>query len=315
MNEFAFLFSGQGAQTVGMGKTFYEAYSETREIYDIADDILGYKISSLCFNGPKGELDKTDKCQPAILTTGIAVLSAFKAKTGIRPAFCAGLSLGEFTALVACGALKFEDALRLVDIRGKLMQESAEREKGAMSAIIGLNEDILRSISEDTGIELANFNSPGQIVISGKLENIEKAESLCKERGAKRIIRLAVSGAFHCSILKGAQEKLNEEIDKVLVKDPLCPFYSSITGQRIISAADVRSALKRQLVSPTLWQKAMEALSAETKKFVEFAPAGTLKGMMRRIDKAASVSAINTIEDLDVFHADEMFSEEGNAKA
>ncbi len=298
MSDIACLFPGQGAQAVGMGKDFYDASPTSRDVFEKASDILGYDIADLCFNGPKEELDRTDRSQVALLTVAMACFNAIK-ESGMKISINAGLSLGEFSALVAAGSIRFEDALQLVEKRGRLMQEASEKIPGAMSAVIGLEESVLKEVAQQTGVELANFNSPGQIVISGRIENIDEAEKLAKGKGAKKVVRLAVSGAFHCSLLREAQEKLNKYIDEVDICNPETVFFSSITGDVISDSEQIRAALKRQLVSPTLWQAAMENMKKNTKLFIEAAPAGIIKAMMRRVDKTAVVVAVNSVSDIE----------------
>ncbi len=277
------LFPGQGAQRVGMGRSFYEKYLWVREFYTRASDIVGWDVAKLCFEGPKELLDRTDKSQVAIVVTTFAAWSVWQKEYDILPTAVAGLSLGEFSAILSAGVLDFEDTVRLVDLRGRLMQEASEEKPGAMSAVIGMEVSELKRIADEVGVELANFNAPGQIVISGLRDRIEEAEFLAKKAGAKRIVRLAVSGAFHCSLLSSAQEKLNKEIDKYKFSDPKFPIFSSIWGKKIASAEQIKQGLKKQLVSPTLWQVAIEEMSLEVKKFYEMAPAGVLKGLLRKI--------------------------------
>ncbi len=279
------LFPGQGAQKVGMGRELYGERGWVRDYYQRASDIVGWDVADLCFNGPQDVLDQTKFCQAAITVVSYVSFLSYREDNPDVKFVSAGLSLGEFGALLSAGVLDFEDVIRLVDLRGRLMQEASERIPGAMTAVIGLDKDTLQKIAEDTNVALANFNAPGQIVISGRREDIEQAEERIREMGARRVVRLPVSGAFHCFLLKDAQEELNKEIDSLDFKDPSVGFFSSVYGRRVESGEEIREGLKRQLVSPTLWEAAVRQMCPLVDSFHELEPAGILAAMVRKICK------------------------------
>ena len=277
------LFPGQGAQKVGMGKELFENRPWARDYYHTASDIVGWDVADLCFNGPKETLDQTRFCQPAIVVVSYVSFLAFRDDNPGVEYSVAGLSLGEFGALLAADVLAFEDVVRLVDLRGRLMQEASEEIPGAMTAVIGLDKERLEEICSKYGVELANFNAPGQIVISGGLEDIEAAEEEIKEAGARRVVRLPVSGAFHCSLLKDAQDRLNEVIDGLDFSNPSVDFFSSVSGTKLSTGEEIKQGLKRQLVSPTLWEPLVRQMCPVVSEFKELEPAGILMPMVRKI--------------------------------
>ncbi len=277
------LFPGQGAQKVGMGRDLYKEKAWVRDYYQKASDIVGWDVAELCFDGPQDVLDQTRFCQAAITVVSYVSFLSYREGNPDIEFISAGLSLGEFGALLSAGVLDFEAVVRLVDLRGRLMQEASERIPGAMTAVIGLDKEKLQEIAQETGVALANFNAPGQIVISGRLEDIERAEERIKEAGARRVVRLPVSGAFHCFLLKDAQEELNKEIDRLDFKDPSVGFFSSIYGRRVESGEEIKDGLKRQLVSPTLWESAVRQMCPLVDSFHELEPAGILTAMVRKI--------------------------------
>lgn len=304
-----YLFAGQGAQYVGMGADLYESFSESKAVFDKADKVLGFSISKLCFAGPAEELTKTNNCQPAILTVSIAAWEAFKAVLGARfsPAcrqgrvlgYAAGLSLGEYSALVAAAAINFEDAVYLVRRRGEYMEEAAAKQPGRMASVIGLNQDEVKQICAKTNAEIANINCPGQIVISGAREGIEAAVKLAQERGAKRVIELEVSGAFHSSFMKEASIKLAGELDKIKINMPKVPVVSNVKAKAAGSIQEIKDNLIKQVASSVLWEGSMRFMLSEgVKNFIEFGPGRVLKGLMRRIDADAEVISIEKKEDI-----------------
>jgi len=297
--KIGYLFAGQGSQYTGMGKDLYELSLKAKAVFEKADQVLGFSLSGLIFNGPQEELTKTNNCQPAILTMSIACWEAFKAKPGPINGFTAGLSLGEYSALVAAEALKFEDAVYLVRRRGEFMEEEAQKRPGKMLSVIGLGLVEVKEVCEATGAEVANINCPGQIVISGSPENILKAKSLAKEKGAKLAVILEVSGAFHSSFMKDAAAKLAGELAKIKIAAPRMPVISNVTAKPQSNPEEIKQNLIHQLYSSVLWEDSMKLILSEgVSDFIEFGPGKVLKGLMRRIDSSAQVANIEKIEDL-----------------
>lgn len=298
----SYLFAGQGSQYIGMGKDLYESFPESRLVFDKADKVLKIALSKLCFEGPREELTRTQNCQPAILTMSIAAWEAFKSV--VRPQtsdlrYAAGLSLGEYSALVAAGAISFEDAVYLVRRRGQFMEEEALKHPGKMLSVIGLDSAAIKQICADTKTEIANMNCPGQIVIAGDIREIEQAQALAKERGAKMAVMLEVSGAFHSSFMKEASLKLAKELDKIKIDKPKTPVISNVTAKPVGSAGEVKDNLIKQVSSPVLWEDSMKfILSKGIMNFIEFGPGKVLKGLMRRIDVNAQVINIEKKEDI-----------------
>jgi [acyl-carrier-protein] S-malonyltransferase len=297
-----YLFAGQGSQYIGMGKDLYEAFPQSKAIFDKADKILGFSLSQLCFAGPLEELTRTENCQPAILTVSIAAWEAFqslRSANNHRGGYAAGLSLGEYSALVASGALKFEDAVYLVRRRGEFMEEAARKNPGKMLCIIGLELEEVRKICSASDTEVANLNCPGQIVISGGSAGIEKASQLAQEHGAKRAVPLEVSGAFHSSLMQEASVRLADELHKVELRMPDITFISNVTARPVSSVAEVRENLVRQVSSNVLWADSMSLMVAQgVTRFYEFGPGKVLKGLMRRITSGVEVVTIEKKEDM-----------------
>jgi [acyl-carrier-protein] S-malonyltransferase len=292
----AYLFAGQGSQYIGMGKDLYESFPQAREVFDKADKALGFSLSKLCFEGPQEELTKTNNSQPAILTVSIA---AFKSGKFPQAGFAAGLSLGEYSALVAAGALDFEDAVNLVRQRGEFMEEEALKKPGKMLSVIGLDLELVKQVCVESGTEIANLNCPGQIVISGGAAEIEQAKTLSKSKGAKLAIPLEVSGAFHSSFMQGASAKLGLILDKINIKSPVIPVVSNVTAKPESLPQEIRENLVKQVSSSVLWENSMRyILSQGVTEFYEFGPGKVLKGLMRRIDAGAQVKVIEKKEDI-----------------
>ncbi len=295
-----YLFAGQGSQYAGMGKDLYDANPESRAIFDKADKTLGFEISKLCFQGPVEELTKTQNCQPAIVTMTIAALEAFKTTNPQSSAqYTAGLSLGEYSALVASGSISFEDAVHLVRRRGEFMEEEAAKFPGKMASILGMDLTVIKEICKNTGAEVANINSPGQIVISGSPKSIEDAKSAAEAQGAKRVIMLEVSGAFHSSFMKGASLKLAKELDNIKINKPTIPIISNVTALPAQTPQEIKDNLIRQVASGVLWDDSMRfMLNKGIANFIEFGPGKVLKGLMRRINETAQVVNVEKNSDL-----------------
>lgn len=292
----AHIFPGQGAQYVGMGKDLYENSAAAKGIFDRADKALGFSISALCFNGPEDKLKRTDICQLAIFTTSIAALEAFTAVEEGRgaarqlPGFVAGLSLGEYTALAAAGVLCFEDALSLVQARGRLMDKAAEAHPGKMAAIIGLDKDRVEDICRKTGIEIANLNCPGQVVVSGRARQMEEVKVELEKAGASKVVFLEVSGAFHSSLMKEASVELARHMDKCEFGEPKTRFISNVTAKPAAGAEEIRQNLVKQMYSPVLWEESVRFMAKEgVSRFYEIGPNRVLKGILRKIDPSLEV--------------------------
>ncbi|OGC25633.1 [acyl-carrier-protein] S-malonyltransferase [candidate division WOR-1 bacterium RIFOXYB2_FULL_42_35] len=281
----AFVFPGQGSQTVGMGKDLAES------LLDQANQILGFDLKKLCFEGPEEELKKTEITQPAILTVSVAAFQQLATRNP-QPATVAGHSLGEYSALVAAGAIKFGDAVKIVNLRGKFMQEAVPIGQGAMAAIIGGERAKIEEVCAGIeGVWPANFNSPGQIVISGQKEAVEKASAACKDAGAKRAIPLPVSAPFHCPLMQPAADKLKMELDKIEVKDATIPVIANVTAAAVTSAAEIRDLLVKQVTSPVLWEDSVKKMIADgVSSFVEVGPGKVLSGLIKKIDRNVETS-------------------------
>ncbi len=298
--KLALLFPGQGAQYVGMGHDLFEKSPEARKIFETADGALGFSLSRLCFEGPFEELTKTQNCQPAVLTASCAALAALREKYPALPVgYVAGLSLGEYSALVAAGVVAFRDAAHLVRRRGQFMEASAEKNPGKMACVLGLEKDIVAGVCRDTGCEIANLNCPGQVVISGRLDALQGASDLLMEKGAKRVIPLDVSGAFHCSLMDEASQKLKAEIEKVVFHKPQVPLVSNVDAREQTDPALIKGNLIKQVNTATYWEISMRLLLGQgVDTFLEIGPGSVLKGLMKKIDPMAKVINIGKWEEL-----------------
>jgi [acyl-carrier-protein] S-malonyltransferase len=292
--KLAFLFPGQGAQAVGMGRALAETFSEARETFATADRVLGFALSELCWNGPAEDLKKSVNTQPALLTHSIAALKLVEA-AGLSPAFVAGHSLGEYSACVAAGALSFEDALVLTRTRGRLMYEAGLARPGAMAAILGLSAADVEAACVEAApagiVRAANLNAPGQVVISGEPAAVDLACERAKAKGAKRAIKLEVSGAFHSPLMEPAARGLAEALAKVVFRDARCPVISNAWAKPVQEAKEIRSALEAQLLASVRWEDSMRFLLAQGSidGFVELGTGKVLRGLLRTLDaKAAS---------------------------
>jgi len=285
-----------------MGKDLYQTFTESKAVFDKADQVLGFSLSKIIFEGPKEELTRTENAQPAILTMTIACWEAALASGALKPQACdyaAGLSLGEYSSLVACGALSFEDAVYLVRRRGQFMEEEAAKRPGKMLSIIGPDLPAVKELCLQTNTEIANINSPGQVVISGGLEQINQAQLLAQEKGAKRAIPLEVSGAFHSSFMQGACVKLAKELEKIRFSKPGLSLVGNVAAKATTEPQEIKDNLVKQVSSSVLWEDSMKLmLSKGISNFIEFGPGKVLKGLMRRIDEAAVVNNIEKKEDI-----------------
>lgn len=295
----AFIFPGQGAQYVGMGREFYEQIAVSRVAYEVAGKVCNVDMEALCFEENEN-LDRTEYTQLAILVTSVAMLWALEEK-GVRPDVCAGLSLGEYSALVAAGVMDYEDACRVVRQRGIYMQEAVPA-GGAMSAVLGGEKAVIEKICErDEGIvEIANYNCPGQIVISGEQKALERAAVALKEAGAKRIVPLKVSGPFHSSMLREAGRKLQRELENVSLHSITIPYIANVTAEYVTDHAVVKKLLERQISSSVRWEQTIRTMLADgVDTFVEIGPGKTLTGFMKKIDRTVRVLNIERLEDLE----------------
>jgi [acyl-carrier-protein] S-malonyltransferase len=291
MSKTALLFAGQGAQAVGMGKDLAEKFPSARAWFDRANAALGYDLAAVCFTGPEPELTRTENAQPGIfLVSWIAFQLLKEQAPGLAYGATAGLSLGEFTALTAAGAMSFEDGLRVVRQRGKFMQEACDLTKGGMAAVIGLDEAPTREVCAEAGVVLANLNCPGQMVISGEAIQIARAVELAKAKGAKRAIALPVAGAYHSPLMASAGPKLQAELAKIKLSPPAVPVISNVTALAHGAPADMAARLVEQVTSSVLWEKSMRALLAQGfTRFIELGPGTALSGFLKRIDKNAQM--------------------------
>jgi len=302
MVDAALIFPGQGAQFVGMGDELYKNFPQAKEVFDKANTLLKVDIKKLCFEGPAEDLSTTANSQPAILTASIAALRVFEASplwANITPKFSLGLSLGEYTALVAAGSLSFEDALVLVRKRGEFMDDASRKTPGKMACVIGMDIPPVESLCKGIGCEIANLNCPGQIVVSGKTTNIELFASLAKEKGAKRVIMLDVSGPFHSSLMTPARDKLKDFIDKINILPPKIPFISNVDAKIQTNPVKIKENLIAQVNSKTMWEESIKVVAGNgIKTFFEIGPGQVLKGLLKKIDPKLEVKNIGTAQDL-----------------
>lgn len=300
MDKIAFIFPGQGSQFVGMAKDLFENYSEIRSIYNAADEIMGTKLSEISFYGPEEELKQTKYTQPAIFVHSIAILELLKQR-GIFPAASAGHSLGEYSALVASGALSFEDGLGLVKIRGELMQQAGIDQPGTMAAVIGLEPEVINDVCNkvDGIVQPANFNSPGQVAISGEVNAVHNAMEKLKDTGAKKVVELVVSGAFHSPLMESAQKGLSEALEKVEINEASIPVYANVTAQPITKSEEIKDLLYKQLTHPVRWTEIYSNMIENGfENFVELGPGKVLTGLGKRINREAGCKAIGNLEDI-----------------
>ena len=304
--DIVLLFPGQGSQKPGMGKDLFDAFPEARAIFDRADDVLGSPLTRLCFEGPAEELTLTHNAQPALLAHGAALWAVARERIASRVRAAAGHSLGEFTAYHVASTFSFDDALRIVRRRGELMYETGVERPGAMAAILGTLqkpiEEVCAQASKEAGLVVpANYNTADQIVISGEISGVERAMALAKEAGAKRAMRLNVSGAFHSPLMKTAERGLRDALDAASIADPKFPVYANVDGNPVSAAATARERLVRQLTSPVRWTEEIRGLARDFTNalFVEMGPGTVLAGLVRKIDPSAKTASCGTAAEVE----------------
>ncbi|TYP77690.1 ACP S-malonyltransferase [Paenibacillus methanolicus] len=308
MGKIAFVFPGQGAQAVGMGKDAYESIEASRAIIDRADEALGFSLSSIIFEGPEETLKQTANTQPALLTVSVALLEAFKTR-GVEPDFVAGHSLGEYSALVAAGVMSFEDAVRTVRARGEFMEQAVPGGQGAMAAVLGAEREALAALcaqasGEAGAVELANVNCPGQIVVSGTAAGVQAVIERGKEAGAKRVIPLEVSGPFHSSLMKPAADRLSGVLSELSLNDAAVPVVANVTAEAVAGKDDIRRLLAEQVYSPVLWEDSVRYLIAQgVDTFYEIGSGTVLAGLIKKIDKSVTVISINSATSIEAVPA------------
>lgn len=296
----ALLFPGQGAQFVGMGKDLTETCPEAKALFEQADSVLGYDLSRLCWQGPPERLTRTEHCQPALYVASLAALAALESELKskglqLSPRAAAGLSLGEYTALAAAGAFSFADGLRLVRLRGQAMEEASKAAPGMMASVLGLELEPLEAICAQTGAQVANFNAPGQIVISGSREAVGGASAKAKERGAKRVVPLEVGGAFHSRLMQPAATRLQQALAGLEIHMPRFGVLSNVTGSTHTSSGEVRTLLVEQLTRPVRWVDCVRTMvQGSSPTFLEVGPGAVLKGLVRKIQPEATVHSVGT---------------------
>ena len=296
----AYVFPGQGSQFVGMGLDLYVHYASAKEVYDQVDDILGFNLSRLCFEGPEEDLTQTINVQVAILATSIACLKAAEEVTKYtlpHPTYVLGHSLGEFTALIVAGVINLADAIRLVRERGRLMHEAGKRTRGGMLAVMGLDLAAVESVCQSVGTVVSNVNSPGQIVVSGTQDSLEKARRLAQIKGARRVIPLKVSGAFHSPLMEPAIEGLKNAVAGLTFNKPLMPVIANVTAQPLTTAEAIKDELIRQLCNGIQWQRSIEYMVDNgVTTFIEIGPGKVLSGLVKRISKEVNTLNVGDTE-------------------
>jgi len=300
MKEAIFVFSGQGAQATGMGKDICETSKAAADIFKLADETLGWSISDICFNGPSEKLTESKYCQPAIYTMSSACLAAFNEKyNDIRPLATAGLSLGEFAALAASGVFSFQDGLTLVAKRGELMDVACNESEGGMASVLGGDLNIIESVCKEEDIDVANYNCPGQVVISGEKPKVKLAIANLKAKGLRRVIPLKVAGAFHCRMMQSAADKFKDTIADIKLNKPQIPVAQNFTGKFTTDVEEIRSNLVSQVAGSVLWEECVNTIaSTGTNQAIEFGPGAVLAGLIKRCDVDVATYNINSAESI-----------------
>jgi [acyl-carrier-protein] S-malonyltransferase len=295
MKKAALLFAGQGSQTVGMGRDLCERFEPSRELFARANEVLGRDLRKICFDGPEDLLTKTDNAQPGIFVTSLACLKALQHQiSDLKFEATAGLSLGEFTALTTVGAVNFEDGLKMVQARGRFMQEACDATNGGMASVMGIDDSALERVCSEADVDIANLNCPGQTVISGEKQKIATAIELAKARGAKRAIPLAVAGAYHSRLMESAKLKVATALVQLPMREPMIPVISNVTARPGGSVNEIKDLLVRQVTSTVRWTESMQWLIAHGfTRFIELGPGNVLSGLMKRINKDMEMLAVS----------------------
>jgi len=300
MSKTAVLFPGQGAQAVGMGKDLVEAYPDARSWFDRASEALGFDLAQVCFEGPKEELTRSDRAQPAIFVHSVAAYELLRSHSGFAPEAAAGLSSGEWAALYAAGAVSFEDAIRILRVRGEAMQSACEQRESGMVSIIGLDDDKIGDICREAGVEVANYNSPGQTVVSGAKEGTEKVPDLAKAAGARMAVPLPVAGAFHSSLMAPAEEVFAAFLADIEFREPRFPVYSNVTGRAHEGVESIRRDMPKQITSSVRWVDNVRSMASDgVARAVECGPGKVLTGLVKRIDKSIASTNVSDLASLE----------------
>lgn len=301
MSDVVLLFSGQGAQKVGMGKDFHEASATARALFQRADEVLGFPLSTTMFEGPEDELTRTSRCQPALYLHGLVALALLKERVGgLNPVAAAGLSLGEFTAHSAAGTFSFEDGLKLVARRGLFMEEACQATQGAMAALIGGEEEAVKALAAACSVDVANFNAPGQIVLSGTVEGIDAAVEKARDHGIRRAIKLNVAGAYHSRLMQSAQDQLAAELAGVAMQPPGIPVVCNFGASVVSDPAEIRTMLEKQVTGSVRWTESIRLLCEKGHRtFIELGPGKVLAGLVAKIDKDATVHSVEDLASLE----------------
>jgi [acyl-carrier-protein] S-malonyltransferase len=301
MSDVVLLFSGQGAQKVGMGKDFHEASATARALFERADQVLGFPLSTTMFEGPEEELTRTSRCQPALYLHGLVALAMLKERVGgLNPVAAAGLSLGEFTAHSAAGTFSFEDGLKLVARRGLFMEEACGATEGAMAALIGGEEEAVKALAAECAVDVANFNAPGQIVLSGTVEGIDAAVEKAREHGIRRAIKLNVAGAYHSRLMQSAQDQLAAELAGVAMQSPGIPVVCNFGASVVSDPTEIRSMLEKQVTGSVRWTESIRLLCEKGHRtFIELGPGKVLAGLVAKIDKDVTVHSVEDLASLE----------------
>lgn len=304
MSKLAVLFPGQGSQTVGMGKDLVEAFPESAVWFDRASDTLGFDLAKVCFEGPQEELTRSDRAQPAIFVHSVVAYELVKEKTGCSPAAAAGLSSGEWAALYAAGVVSFEDAIRILRVRGEAMQAACTEAESGMVSLIGMDDAAVREVCREAGVEVANYNSPGQTVVSGSKAACETVPALAKAKGARMAVPLPVAGAFHSTFMEPAKKVFNDFLQEIEFHEPAFPVYANVSGVEHEDVKAIKLAMPEQITSPVRWVENVESMVRDgVDHAVEFGPGKVLSGLVKRIDKTLPTANVADLAGLEAVAA------------